>query len=81
MKQNIVIDPNNPYVQALIQVINQFMLEEATGCSFTQVRLKNKVEQLQKIFSDERRRMVIGDTVPVFGKPSLDKCKLVFKQN
>lgn len=31
-------------VQGLIRGINKFMLEEATGCSFTEVRLKNKVE-------------------------------------
>lgn len=35
MKTNLVIDMSNLYVQGLIKVINDFMLEEASG-SFLQ---------------------------------------------
>jgi len=32
--EELVIDMNNLYVQGLIKVINDFILEEASGCIF-----------------------------------------------
>ncbi|WP_106832243.1 hypothetical protein [Parabacteroides pacaensis] len=81
MKQNIIIDANNLYVQGLIKVINQFMLEEASGCSFTERRLEANIERLRKVFGDERKHMAMSSNTPIFGKPSLDKYKLIFKAN
>lgn len=40
--EELVIDMNNLYVQGLIKVINDFMLEEASGCMSTECRLKIK---------------------------------------
>ena len=81
MKQNIIIDANNLYVQGLIKVINQFMLEEAIGCSFTERRLGANIERLRKVFGDERQRMTMSSNIPVFSTPSLDKYNLVLKAN
>ena len=41
--EELVIDMNNLYVQGLIKVINDFMLEEASGCIFTEDRLKSNI--------------------------------------
>ena len=45
--EELVIDMNNLYVQGLIKVINDFMLEEASGCIFTEDRLKSNIEKLK----------------------------------
>ena len=49
--RELVIDANNLYVQGLIKVINDFMLEEASGCCRAESRLKSKivVALIQKI--------------------------------
>lgn len=61
MKQNIVIDTNNLYVQGLIKAFNEFMLEETQrGSMFAEVRLKDKIEALKSVFNEERQQMVIG---------------------
>ena len=73
MKQNIIIDANNLYVQGLIKVINQFMLEEASGCCCTQNRLKTNIEHLQAVFRDERKQMALNNSAPIFGSPSMEK--------
>ena len=51
--EELVIDMNNLYVQGLIKVINDFMLEEASGCIFTEDRLKSNIEKLKDVFPEE----------------------------
>ena len=58
--EELVIDMNNLYVQGLIKVINDFMLEEASGCIFTEDRLKSNIEKLKDVFPEERKRTVIA---------------------
>ena len=56
--EELVIDMNNLYVQGLIKVINDFMLEEASGCIFTEDRLKSNIEKLKDVFPEERNVLV-----------------------
>lgn len=81
MKKNIVIDTNNLYVQGLIKVINKFMLEEASGCLFTENRLKSDIEKLKSVFSEERQHMVVLGNAPKFTSPSAERFNLIFKTN
>ena len=50
--ETIIIDIDNPYVKGLIKAMNEFMIEEASGCIYTELRLKNKREKLQDIFRE-----------------------------
>ncbi|WP_294590826.1 hypothetical protein [uncultured Bacteroides sp.] len=79
MKQNIVIDMNNLYVQGLVKVINEFMLEEASGFLSTEMRLKSNIEKLKSVFGEERKHMVISGNAPMFTNPSAERFNLVFK--
>lgn len=81
MKQNIVIDMDNLYVQGLIKVINDFMLEEASGCLSSECRLKTNIEKLKGVFFEERQRMVISGNTPKFTSPTSDLYQLIFKAN
>ncbi len=81
MKRDIVIDANNAYVQGLVKVINEFMLEEAEGCLCTELRLKNKIEKLKEIFGEERKRMVLSGDRPVLTRLSPEQHQIIFKQN
>lgn len=76
--REVVIDANNLYVQGLIKVINDFMLEEASGSCFTERRLKSKIEKLKDVFPEERKRMAIAGSASVFGNPT-EGFKLIFK--
>jgi hypothetical protein len=55
------------------------MLEEASGYIFTEVRLKNKIEKLKAVFPEERKRMAIAGSAPIFGDPTTGLYKLIFK--
>lgn len=77
--RELVIDANNLYVQGLIKVINDFMLEEASGCYRAESRLKSKIEKLKDVFREERKRMAIDGSAPVFGAPTTGLYKLIFK--
>lgn len=77
--EELVIDMSNLYVQGLIKVINDFMLEEASGCIFTEDRLKSNIEKLKEVFSEERKRMVIEGHTPMFESPTSGLYKLIFK--
>lgn len=77
--EELVIDMNNLYVQGLIKAINDFMLEEASGCFATESRLKNKIEKLKDVFPEERERMVIAGHAPMFSPPTSGLYKLIFK--
>ena len=66
-------------VQGLIKVINDFMLEEASGCIFTEDRLKSNIEKLKDVFPEERKRMVIAGRAPMFSSPTSGLYKLIFK--
>ena len=84
MKQNIVIDTNNLYVQGLIKAFNEFMLEETQrGSMFAEVRLKDKIEALKSVFNEERQQMVIGrgyfQNGDFFQKVNHETHELVFK--
>lgn len=79
MKTNLVIDMNNLYVQGLIKVINDFMLEEASGCISTEDRLKSNIEKLKNVFCEERKRMVIEGRAPMFTSPTNGLYQLIFK--
>lgn len=79
MKTELVIDANNLYVQGLIKVINDFMIEEASGCVFTEDRLKNNIEKLKSVFKDERQNMLISGTIPKFASHTSGLYKLIFK--
>lgn len=84
MKTNIVIDTNNLYVQGLIKVFNEFMLEETQrGSMFAEVRLKDKIETLKSVFSEERQRMVMSRGYflgeDIFQRVSSETHALVFK--
>lgn len=81
MKQNIVIDMNNLYVQGLMKVINDFMLEEASGCLSSECRLKSNIEKLKSVFNEERQHMVISGNAPKFTSPTNGLFQLVFKAN
>lgn len=78
--EELVIDMNNLYVQGLIKVINDFMLEEASGCIFTEDRLKSNIEKLKDVFPEERKRMVIAGRAPMFSSPTSGLYKLIFKK-
>lgn len=77
--KELVIDANNLYVQGLIRVINDFMLEEASGCIFTEDRLKSNIEKLKEVFPEERKRMVIAERMPMFSSHTSGLYKLIFK--
>ena len=77
--EELVIDMNNLYVQGLIKVINDFMLEEASGCIFTEDRLKSNIEKLKDVFPEERKRTVIAGRAPIFSSPTSGLDKLIFK--
>lgn len=77
--EELVIDMNNLYVQGLIRVINDFMLEEASGCVFTEDRLKSNIEKLKEVFPEERKRMVIAGRMPMFSSHTSGLYKLIFK--
>ena len=77
--EELVIDMNNLYVQGLIKVINDFMLEEASGCIFTEDRLKSNIEKLKDVFPEDRKRMVIAGRAPIFSSPTSGLYKLIFK--
>ncbi len=79
MKEELVIDMNNPYVQGLVKVINKFMLEEASGCLSTEDRLKSDISKLKSLFGEERKCMVIKGRAPMFTNPSAERFKLIFK--
>lgn len=84
MKQNVVIDTNNLYVQGLIKAFNEFMLEETQrGSMFAEVRLKDKIEALKSVFNEERQQMVIGrgyfQNGDFFQKVNPETHELVFK--
>lgn len=79
MKTDLVIDMNNLYVQGLMKVINDFMLEEASGCLGSECRLKSNIEKLKSVFSEERERMVIAGHAPKFTSPTNGLYQLVFK--
>lgn len=49
--KELVIDTNNLYVRGVMKVINDFMLEEASGNIFTTDRLKKNIDMLKKCFS------------------------------
>lgn len=76
--EELVVDTNNIYVQSLIKVINDFLLEEASGCLSSEDRLRDKIEKLKSIFPDERKKMVIRGQAPLFGSPTSGKFKLIF---
>ena len=46
--REVLIDANNLYVQGLIKVINDFMLEEASGYIYTDIIRKSKFPQNPK---------------------------------
>lgn len=77
--KELVIDANNLYVQGLIRVINDFMIEEASGCIFTEDRLKSNIEKLKEVFPEERKRMVIAGRMPMFSSHTSGLYKLIFK--
>ncbi len=86
MKKNIVIDANNLYVQGLIKVFSEFMLEETQkGSMFAELRLKDKIETLKSVFNEERQRMVMGrgyfQESDLFQRVSSETHELVFKAN
>lgn len=75
----LIIDTNNPYVQGVMKVINDFMLEEASGNIFTTDRLKKNIDMLRNVFREERKRMVIAGQPPIIGSPTTGEYKLVFR--
>ena len=77
--EELVIDMNNLYVQGLIKVINDFMLEEASGCIFTEDRLKSNIEKLKDLFPEERKRKVIAGRAPMFSSATSGLYNLIFK--
>lgn len=86
MKQNIVIDVNNLYVQGIVKAFNEFILEETQrGSMFAEVRLKDKLATLKSVFNEERQRMVISKGYfmnnDFFQRVSSETHELVFKAN
>lgn len=81
MKTDLVIDMNNLYVQGLIKVINDFIVEEASGCLSSECRLKTNIEKLKSVFAEERQQMVISGSTPKFSSPIPGLYQLVFKAN
>lgn len=77
--EELIIDTKKLYVQGLIKVINDFMLEEASDCFSPEDRLKDKIKMLKKVFPEERKRMVIAGQTPIFGEPDSGLYKLIFK--
>ena len=55
------------------------MLEEASGCIFTEDRLKSNIEKLKDVFPEERKRTVIAGRAPMFSSPTSGLYKLIFK--
>lgn len=80
MKQNIVIDVNNLYVQGLIRIINRFMLEEVSDIVGPEVRMKDDITTLRRIFREDRKKMVIGGNAPMFSAPKAELYEIIFKQ-
>ena len=80
-KSEVVLDTNNPYVQTLIKIFNEFMLEEASGQIYTELRLKNKIEQARNLFADEKRKIIEQNkfTLPIFGRITTSKYRIILK--
>ncbi|GAE15790.1 hypothetical protein JCM6292_2121 [Bacteroides pyogenes JCM 6292] len=78
MKKEIVLDANNPYVRGLMKAINEFILEETGGCIFTERRLMKNIDELKREFGNERDRMVISGSVPMFSTPRPDDFEIIF---
>ena len=55
-KKEIVIDTSNMYVQTLLKIFNEFILEEAAGHSFTEDRLKTKITTARNLFREEKNK-------------------------
>ena len=77
--REVLIDANNLYVQGLIKVINDFMLEEASGYIYTESRLKNKIGQLKAVVPEERKRIAKAGSAPIIGDPTAGLYTLIFK--
>ena len=79
--KEVILDTSNVYVQTLMKIFNEFMIEEASGEICTELRLKSKIEQARNLFPDEKRRIVEQNrnVLPIFGRVVFSEYKLIFK--
>ena len=80
-KQEIILDANNAYVQTLMKIFNEFVLEESFGLLFTELRLKDKIKQARSLFSDERIQLIEQNrnAGPIIGQMKFSEYKVIIK--
>lgn len=59
-KVKIIIPMDNVYVQTVFKLFKQFLIEEATGCVFTDLRLCNNLKKARELHNIERKAMCNG---------------------
>lgn len=52
---NINID--NPYLYSLVKAMQEFLLEEMKGYSFSELRLAKKIEAARELFPQEKQKL------------------------
>ncbi len=53
-EQSQEVFPSNPYLEALLKSVNEFLKEEIKGNSFTELRLMKKIESARVLFGEEK---------------------------
>ena len=57
IKHKVTVPTDNPYIQSLLKIFNQFVLEECIGQSFAEQRMNKKISMAQELFAAERSMM------------------------
>lgn len=52
---NINID--NPYLYSIVKAMQEFLIEELKGYSFTELRLAKKIESARELFLQEKKEL------------------------
>lgn len=74
-KHHLVIPTENGYVKSVFAAFYQFLIEEATGCVYADLRLKNALDAARNLYSDERKAL---RTRPYFGNFNQTNTELLF---
>lgn len=49
-----MLNIDNPYLYAVVKAMQEFLLEEMQGNSFSEVRLNSKIEAARQLFTQEK---------------------------
>ena len=78
-KHKVFVNLNNLYTQALFNVLNQFVLEEAMGNLFTEERLIQKIKMAKGLYDAERR--VLNKANRYVGRIDVENAEIMFLNN